>query len=47
VYLLRDSDVHVDVELQAAIAAAAVAEKVVGHQLPSALSRAGDRILGN
>jgi hydroxymethylglutaryl-CoA lyase len=47
VYLLRDSDIHVDVDLQAAIAAAALAEEVVGHQLPSALLRAGDRILGN
>jgi hydroxymethylglutaryl-CoA lyase len=46
VYLLRDSGVHVDVELQAAIAAARVAQQAVGHELPSALLRAGDRILG-
>ena len=46
VYLLRDSGIHVDVDLQAAIAAAGVAQRVVGHDLPSALLRAGDRILG-
>jgi hydroxymethylglutaryl-CoA lyase len=46
VYLLRDSDVHVDVDLEAAIAAARVAQEAVGHALPSALLRAGDRILG-
>ncbi|MDD4866731.1 MAG: hydroxymethylglutaryl-CoA lyase [Mycobacterium sp.] len=44
VYLLRDSDVDVDVDLQAAIAAAGIAKSVVGHDLPSALLRAGDRI---
>ncbi len=47
VYLLRDSGVHADVDLQAAIAAARVAERVVGHELPGALTRAGDRLLGN
>jgi hydroxymethylglutaryl-CoA lyase len=46
VYLLRDSGVGVDVDLQAAIAAAEVAQRVVGHSLPSSLLRAGDRILG-
>jgi hydroxymethylglutaryl-CoA lyase len=46
VYLLRDSGIHVDVDLKAAIAAAGVAQRVVGHDLPSALLRAGDRILG-
>ncbi len=46
VYLLRDSGIHVDVDLQAAIAAAKVAQRVVGHDLPSSLLRAGDRILG-
>ncbi len=46
VYLLRDSGVHVDVDLSAAIAAAGVAQRVVGHDLPSSLLRAGDRILG-
>jgi hydroxymethylglutaryl-CoA lyase len=45
VYLLRDSDIHTDVNLQAAIHAAGVARRVVGHDLPSALLRAGDRIL--
>ena len=44
VYLLRDSGVHVDVDLEAAIAAAQVAQRAVGHDLPSALLRAGDRI---
>ena len=42
-YLLRDSGIDVDVDLQAAIDAAEVAEAVVGHELPSALLRAGDR----
>ncbi|MFB1296512.1 hydroxymethylglutaryl-CoA lyase [Mycobacterium sp. pW049] len=46
VYLLRDSDVHVDVDLDAALAAARVAQEAVGHGLPSSLLRAGDRILG-
>jgi hydroxymethylglutaryl-CoA lyase len=46
VYLLRDSGVHVDVDLQKAIDAARVAQRAVGHELPSALLRAGDRILG-
>ncbi|OJZ75289.1 hydroxymethylglutaryl-CoA lyase [Mycobacterium paraffinicum] len=44
VYLLADSGIGVDVDLQAAIAAADVAKSVVGHDLPSALLRAGDRI---
>ena len=44
VYLLRDSGIHVDVDLQGAIAAARVAETVVGHALPGALLRAGDRL---
>lgn len=43
VYLLRDSGVDVDVDLDAAIEAARVARAVVGHELPSALLRAGDR----
>ncbi|MCB0947958.1 MAG: hydroxymethylglutaryl-CoA lyase [Mycobacterium sp.] len=46
VYLLRDSGIDVDVDLQSAIAAAGVAQRAVGHELPSALLRAGDRILG-
>ena len=44
VYLLRDSGIHVDVDLRAAINAAEVAKTAVGHDLPSALMRAGDRI---
>jgi hydroxymethylglutaryl-CoA lyase len=47
VYLLRDSGIHTDVDLPAAIAAAEVAQRVVGHDLPSSLLRAGDRIIGN
>jgi hydroxymethylglutaryl-CoA lyase len=46
VYMLRDSGIDVDVELTAAIDAARVAQDAVGHELPSALLRAGDRILG-
>jgi hydroxymethylglutaryl-CoA lyase len=46
VYLLRDSGIHVDIDLETAIAAAKVAQRVVGHSLPSALLRAGDRLLG-
>ncbi|MGE2834787.1 hydroxymethylglutaryl-CoA lyase [Mycobacterium sp. SMC-4] len=46
VYLLRDSGVGVDVDLDSAIAAARVAQRAVGHDLPSALLRAGDRMLG-
>jgi len=46
VYLLRDSGVAVDVDLGKAIEAAAVARRLVGHDLPSALLRAGDRKLG-
>jgi hydroxymethylglutaryl-CoA lyase len=44
-YLLRDSGVGTDVDLDAAIAAARVAQRVVGHDLPGALMRAGDRRL--
>lgn len=44
VYLLTDSGFEVDVDLHAAIAAAQVAKSAVGHDLPSALLRAGDRI---
>jgi len=43
VYLLRDSGISVDIDLGAAIEAAGVAQDVVGHPLPSALLRAGDR----
>ncbi|KUI48603.1 hydroxymethylglutaryl-CoA lyase [Mycobacterium sp. GA-1199] len=45
VYLLRDSGIGVDVDLVAAIEAAGVAQRLVGHDLPSSLLRAGDRIL--
>ncbi|OBB74780.1 MULTISPECIES: hydroxymethylglutaryl-CoA lyase [unclassified Mycobacterium] len=45
VYLLRDSGIGVDVDLDTAIEAAGVAQRLVGHDLPSALLRAGDRIL--
>ena len=47
VYLLRDSAIDVDVDLHAAIEAARVAQTVVGHELPSSLLRAGDRLHGN
>jgi hydroxymethylglutaryl-CoA lyase len=43
VYLLGDSGIGVDIDLQAAIDAAAVAGSLVGHPLPGALLRAGDR----
>jgi hydroxymethylglutaryl-CoA lyase len=46
VYLLRDSGIDVDIDLAAAIEAARVAQTVVGHSLPSALLRAGDRTRG-
>lgn len=44
-YLLRDSEIGTDIDLAKAVEAAAVAQRVVGHELPSALLRAGDRIL--
>ena len=44
VYLLRDSGIGVDLDLAATIEAARVARAVVGHDLPSALLRAGDRL---
>jgi hydroxymethylglutaryl-CoA lyase len=46
VYLLRDSDIGTDIDLSRAIEAAAVAQRLIGHELPSALLRAGDRITG-
>ncbi|MDV3126684.1 hydroxymethylglutaryl-CoA lyase [Mycobacterium sp. 21AC1] len=46
VYLLRDSEVDVDVDLDRTIDAAIVAQLAVGHELPSALLRSGDRIRG-
>jgi len=45
-YLLRDSGVETGIDLAAAIGAAEFARDVVGHDLPSALLRAGDRIRG-
>lgn len=44
VYLLVDSGIEVDIDLSAAVAAAEVARSVVGHDLPGALLRVGDRI---
>ncbi|QUR69624.1 hydroxymethylglutaryl-CoA lyase [Mycobacterium spongiae] len=44
VYLLTDSGFDVGIDLQATTAAAEVARSVVGHDLPGALLRAGDRI---
>lgn len=46
VYLLRDSGIGVDVDLDAAVEAARLAQSLVGHSLPSALLRAGDRMRG-
>lgn len=43
VYLLRDCGVDTGIDLDAAIAAAGLAQRLVGHELPSALLRAGDR----
>ena len=43
-YLLRDSGVETGIDLAAAIDAARVARDIVGHDLPSALLRAGDRM---
>ncbi len=39
VYLLRDSGIHVEFDLESAIAAARVAQNAVGHGLPSAAAR--------
>lgn len=44
VYLLTDSGFGVDIDLPAAIAAAQAARAAVGHDLPGALLRAGDRM---
>ena len=43
VYLLGDSGVNTGIDLSATIAAARVAAAIVGHELPGALLRAGDR----
>jgi len=45
VYMLRDSGIAVDVDLERAIAAARIAQRLIGRTLPSALLRAGDRLL--
>lgn len=42
-YLLRDSGFDIDVDVERAIAAAAVAQRLIGHPLTSALLAAGDR----
>ena len=44
VYLLRDSGIGVHIDLSAAIDAARLAQAVIGHELPSAGLRAGDRV---
>jgi hydroxymethylglutaryl-CoA lyase len=44
VYMLTDSGIEVDVDLSTAIEAARIAERLVGHPLPSSLPKAGDRI---
>lgn len=43
-YMLRDSGISVDVDLDRAIAAAGVAQRLIGKKLTSALLRAGDRL---
>src|SRR3954451_4866660 len=43
VYMLEESGVHTGLDLDAVLAAAAVTEKAVGHELPSSLYRAGGR----
>lgn len=44
VYMLEDMGIETGIDLGASIRAAAVAEDVVGHEVPSNLLRAGDRI---
>ncbi|MFA5708380.1 hydroxymethylglutaryl-CoA lyase [Mycolicibacterium sp.] len=46
VYLLRDSDIDTGLDLDRTIEAAGVAQRLIGHELPSSLLRAGDRIGG-
>jgi hydroxymethylglutaryl-CoA lyase len=43
VYWLADADVATGIDLDAVLAAAAVTERAVGHELPSSLYRAGGR----
>ena len=43
VYWLADAEVHTGIDLDAVLAAAAVTERAVGHELPSSLYRAGGR----
>lgn len=45
IYMLRDSGIGSGVDLSAAIRAAQVAQSLIGHELPGALLRAGDRAL--
>ncbi|MFE4503610.1 hydroxymethylglutaryl-CoA lyase [Rhodococcus sp. NPDC056743] len=44
VYMLGDMGITTGIDLDASIRAAAVAEEIVGHAVPSNLLRAGDRI---
>lgn len=44
VYMLHDMGIATGIDLDASIRAAAVAEAIVGHAVPSNLLRAGDRI---
>ena len=43
VYWLADAEVATGIDLDAVLAAAAVTERAVGHELPSSLYRAGGR----
>jgi hydroxymethylglutaryl-CoA lyase len=43
VYMLEESGVRTGLDLDAVLAAAAVTEQAVGHELPSSLYRAGGR----
>lgn len=43
VYMLEDMGIATGIDLDASIRAAAVAEEIVGHTVPSNLLRAGDR----
>ncbi|NMM83663.1 hydroxymethylglutaryl-CoA lyase [Rhodococcus sp. SRB_17] len=44
VYMLADMGITTGIDLDASIRAAAIAEEIVGHAVPSNLLRAGDRI---
>jgi hydroxymethylglutaryl-CoA lyase len=43
VYWLADAEVATGIDLDAVLAAAAVTERAIGHELPSSLYRAGGR----